>query len=194
VTQGITLIVGLGNPGDEYAETRHNAGFRFIDALIEAPGAPLREDRRFLGRFGRMEIDGRELRLLAPLTFMNHSGEAVLRVALYYKIMPAQILVVHDEIDLPAGTVRLKQGGGDGGHNGVYDVIERLGSADFVRLRIGVGRPPVGADTVSYVLRKPPLAEQELIDAAIARARSHIGDIVHGRYQRAMNALHTHGA
>lgn len=191
MTQAIALIVGLGNPGEEYAETRHNAGFRFIDALLADKTAALREERRFRARRGRVEIDGRKVWLLAPATFMNDSGEAVSRFAQYYGIAPEQLLVVHDEIDLPAGNVRLKQGGGTAGHNGLRDIAERLGSSDFVRLRIGVGRPPPGQDAMPYVLRRPPPAERELIDAAIATALRHLGDIVHGRYQQVMNALHT---
>ncbi len=191
MTQAIALIVGLGNPGEEYAETRHNAGFRFIDALLVDKTAALREERRFRARRGRVEIDGRKVWLLAPATFMNDSGEAVSRFTQYYGIAPEQLLVVHDEIDLPVGNVRLKQGGGTAGHNGLRDIAERLGSTDFMRLRIGVGRPPPGQDAMPYVLRRPPPAERELIDAAIATALRHLADIVHGRYQQVMNALHT---
>lgn len=191
MTQGIALIVGLGNPGEKYAETRHNAGFRFIDALLAGKTTTLRAERRFRARSARLEIDGREVWLLVPTTFMNDSGEAVSRFVQYYGLAAEQLLVVHDEIDLPVGSVRLKQGGGTAGHNGLGDIAERLGSTDFLRLRIGVGRPPAGEDAMPYVLRRPPPAERELIDAAIAEALRHLGDIVHGRYQQVMNALHT---
>ncbi|MFQ5936611.1 MAG: aminoacyl-tRNA hydrolase [Acidiferrobacterales bacterium] len=191
MAQGITLIVGLGNPGTEYAETRHNAGFRFIDALLAGTRLQLRDEQRFAARVGRLQIEECTVWLLAPTTFMNHSGEAVARFAHYYKIPPQEILVVHDELDLPLGVVRLKLGGGDGGHNGVHDVAQQLGSPDFARLRIGIGRPGPSDDATSYVLKKPPLAERELIDAAIKSARGCTADIVHGHYEKVMNVLHT---
>ncbi|MFQ5995911.1 MAG: aminoacyl-tRNA hydrolase [Acidiferrobacterales bacterium] len=190
MTQGIALIVGLGNPGPEYAETRHNAGFRFLEAVLAHAGGSLRDEARFLGRVGRINIAGCEVWLLAPSTFMNHSGQAVTKLARYYRISTPQILVVHDEIDLPLGTLRLKLGGGDGGHNGVHDVAEQLGSSDFVRLRIGVGRPGPGLDGTAYVLRRAPEAEQKLIDDSIESGRLYLEDMVTGQYQRVMNALH----
>jgi len=192
MTHGVRLIVGLGNPGSEYADTRHNAGFRFVDALLESLGGNLRPEGRFSGRTARLAIGGRDVWLLEPDTFMNHSGDAVSRLAHYYKIPIEEILIVHDELDLPPGTVRLKQGGGDGGHNGVADIIEKLTARDFLRLRIGIGRPASSAQVVSFVLRKAPAAEQALIDIAIRDALAHVEDIVHGHAQKAMNALHTH--
>ena len=189
---GITLIVGLGNPGTEYADTRHNAGFRFIETLLSESGATLHNERQFSAQLGRIQLAERELWLMMPMTFMNHSGEAVASFARYYKVLPQHILVVHDELDLPVGAVRLKIGGGDGGHNGVHDVVLRLGSPEFVRLRLGIGRPSPGGDATSYVLKKPPMAERELLDAAIRAGLAHIGDIVHGQYQNVMNLLHTH--
>jgi len=190
--QGISLIVGLGNPGPEYAATRHNAGFRFLDVLVKGADGALRHEPRFGADVGKIHIDGRAVWLLAPMTFMNHSGDAVGQFARYYKIPVGEILVAYDEIDLPPGTVRLKQGGGAAGHNGLTDVIEKLGNPDFARLRIGVGHPGSSAQVVSYVLKKPPPAERELIDAAIDRAKAHISEIVHGQFQKVMNALHTH--
>ena len=191
---GITLIVGLGNPGTEYADTRHNAGFRFIEALLAGSGATLHGERQFSARLGRIRIADRELWLMTPTTFMNHSGEAVASFARYYKFLPEQILVVHDELDLPVGAVRLKLGGGDGGHNGVHDIALQLDSPEFVRLRLGIGRPSPSADATSYVLKKPPAAERELLDAAIHAGLGHIDDIVHGRYQKVMNLLHSHSS
>lgn len=135
---------------------------------------------------------GRELWLLAPQTFMNHSGESVAAFSRYYKVAPAEILVVHDDLDLPPGTVRLKVGGGDGGHNGLSDITQKLGTSEYVRLRLGIGHPGDAAQVVSYVLKKAPAAEQDLIDAAIQRGCEHLNDIVHGEYARAMNRLHTH--
>ncbi len=187
----ISLIVGLGNPGAEYAETRHNAGFRFLEALLDS-GPLLRPDSRFSASCAKVQLEGRELWLLAPQTFMNHSGDAVAKFARYYKIPVSEILVAHDDLDLPPGVVRLKVGGGDGGHNGLKDITEKLGSGDYARLRIGIGHPGNAAQVVSYVLRRAPASEQELIDAAIARARMHVSDIVHGQFQKAMNVLHTH--
>jgi PTH1 family peptidyl-tRNA hydrolase len=190
MTQGISLIAGLGNPGPEYAETRHNAGFRFLEALLAGSGVALRHESRFKGDCARLTLGGREVWLLAPQTFMNHSGESVSALARFHKISPAQILVAHDDLDLAPGAVRLKVGGGGGGHNGLGDIVERLGSSDFARLRIGIGHPGSAAQVVSYVLRRAPAAEQELIDEAIARARLHIGEIVQGQFQKVMNALH----
>jgi peptidyl-tRNA hydrolase, PTH1 family len=192
MTPGIALIAGLGNPGNEYAETRHNAGLRFLNALLRDAAGQLRPQRRFLARIARCEIAERDVWLLTPTTFMNHSGEALARFARYYNIAVERILVVHDELDLPIGSVRLKQGGGDGGHNGVKDIITQLGSGEFLRLRIGIGRPPADHDPTAYVLRRPPEAERELIDSAIDRACKHIADIVHGQFQQVMNSLHTH--
>lgn len=191
-TPGISLIAGLGNPGPEYADTRHNAGFRFLGALREGRGPVLKHESRFAGQVAKLDIGGRELWLLAPDTFMNHSGEAVAKLAHYYKIPASEILAVHDELDLPPGTVRLKTGGGAGGHNGVADLIEKLGTPDFFRLRLGIGRPASSAQVVSFVLKKAPAAEQALLDEAIRAALGVIEDIVHGRVQQAMNALHSH--
>ena len=192
MTTGISLIAGLGNPGAEYADTRHNAGFRFLDTLLEGGNLTLQTENRFAGRVVRLPIKGRDVWLLEPDTFMNHSGDAVSKLARYYKIPVEEILVVHDELDLAPGTVRLKKGGGAGGHNGISDVIEKLGSPNFLRLRIGIGRPSSTAQVVSFVLKKAPKAEQELIDAAIRDALQHLGDIVQGREQSVMNVLHTH--
>jgi len=188
----ISLIVGLGNPGPEYAETRHNAGFRFLDALLSGSGQQLRHEARFGGDVAKITVAGRSVWLLAPMEFMNHSGQAVQRFSHFYKIPVSEILVAYDELDLPAGVVRLKVGGGAGGHNGLTDVIEKLGTPEFARLRIGIGHPGTAAQVVSYVLRKAPAAEQGLIDEAIVRARSHIDEIVQGQVQKVMNSLHAH--
>ena len=190
--QGISLIVGLGNPRPEYAETRHNAGFRFLDALLSGSNTMLRRESRFSGDAARFAVGGKDLWLLAPQTFMNHSGDSVATFAGYYKIPAAEILVVYDEIDLPPGVVRLKVGGGSAGHNGLTDVIEKLGSADCARLRIGVGHPGSAAQVVTYVLKRPPASEQKLIDDAIDRVREQLPDIVRGEFHKVMNALHTH--
>ena len=192
MAQGSGLIVGLGNPGSEYAETRHNAGFRFLDALLSGTNEQLRNESRFSAELGKINIAGKDVWLLAPQTFMNHSGESVAKFIHYYKIPLTEILVAHDELDLPPGTVRLKVGGGDGGHNGLADVTEKLGSSDYARLRIGIGHPGSSAQVISYVLKRAPSSEQTLIDDAIAHAKTHIVDIVHGQFQKVMNSLHTH--
>jgi len=192
VEPGIVAIVGLGNPGPEYAETRHNAGFRFLGALVKSAAVTFRPESRFAVELARTNVAGRDVWLVQPTTFMNRSGDAVVRFAQYYKIPPTQLLVAYDELDLPPGAVRLKQGGGDAGHNGVHDIIEKLGSPDFVRLRIGIGRPPNAGQGANYVLKKAPRAEQALIDTAIDLACQYLPDIVQGQYQKAMNALHTH--
>jgi PTH1 family peptidyl-tRNA hydrolase len=191
VTQGIALIVGLGNPGAEYAETRHNAGFRFIDSLREMAGATLRPESRFSGVVAKTNIASSPVWLLAPTTFMNRSGNSVAAFSRYFKIPPSEMLVAYDELDLPPGTVRLKFGGGDGGHNGLRDVIEKLGTADFYRLRIGIGHPGSASEVVSYVLKKAPTVERDKIDAAIDDVRKRIVDIVQGQMQQVMNVLHS---
>ena len=194
MTQGISLIVGLGNPGNNYAETRHNAGFRFIDGLLRRLGASLKSESRFDGEVGKVVITDRDVWLLMPQTFMNASGQSVARLANFYKIAPEEILVVHDELDLQPGTARLKQGGGHGGHNGLRDIINRLGSREFMRLRIGIGHPGSAPQVESYVLKKAPKAEQQQIDAAIDAALAQVDEIVHGNYEQVMNDLHTHRA
>jgi len=192
MAKGIRLIAGLGNPGSSYAETRHNAGFRFIERLISRVGGSLKKESKFSGEVAKVEIAGNEIWLLMPDTFMNNSGDAVAALSRFYKIDPQEILVVHDELDLPPGTVRLKVGGGHGGHNGLRDIVPKIGSSDFVRLRIGIGHPGSASQVASYVLKKAPQAEQELTDEAIDRAVRHIDDIVAGDHERVMNDLHTH--
>ncbi|MBI3571437.1 MAG: aminoacyl-tRNA hydrolase [Gammaproteobacteria bacterium] len=192
MSQGISLIVGLGNPGAEYAETRHNAGFRFLDVLLDATGGKLRAESRFAANVGKINLSGKDIWLLEPQTFMNHSGESVSKFAHYYKIPASEILVAHDDLDLIPGTIRLKVGGGDGGHNGLSDITEKLGTSDYVRLRIGIGHPGNAAQVVSYVLKRAPAAEQTLIDAAIRHGKAHLTEIVHGEFPKVMNSLHTH--
>lgn len=187
---GISLIVGLGNPGQEYAETRHNAGFRFLGAVSAQFGAVLRSESRFTAEVARITVASQDVWLLAPMTFMNRSGESVSRFSQYYKIPRERILVAYDELDLQPGVVRLKRGGGAAGHNGIIDIIEKLGSPDFYRLRIGVGRPPNAGQGANYVLKRAPASEQALIDDAIARAAGQLAEIVQGQFQKVMNVLH----
>ena len=161
----IKLLVGLGNPGPEYESTRHNAGFWWIDAVARALGAHLALERGFHGLVARASVQGRGVWLLQPQTFMNLSGRSVAALARFYKIAPEEILVVHDELDLPPGQAKLKQGGGHAGHNGLRDIHAQLGSADYWRLRLGIGHPGAKSEVVGWVLKKPPAASARLCSA-----------------------------
>jgi PTH1 family peptidyl-tRNA hydrolase len=188
-----TLLVGLGNPGAQYERTRHNAGFWLLDVLARRFGAEFRSERRFSGDLATVRLEGRTVFLLKPTTFMNRSGQAVRALTHFHKLSPQQVLVVHDEIDLPPGTVRLKRDGGHGGHNGLRDIIANFGGdRDFYRLRIGVGRPAAGAaEVVDYVLNAPSAAERDAIDASIEAALDVVPLVVRGDVERAMQQLHT---
>jgi peptidyl-tRNA hydrolase, PTH1 family len=186
----LKLIVGLGNPGQEYARTRHNAGFWFVDELARAHRGTWRRESKYQCELARVRVGECELWLMKPMTFMNRSGAAVQSVTGFYRIAPEQMLVAHDEIDLPPGVVRLKQGGGHGGHNGVRDVIAQLG-AEFWRLRIGVGHPGSKEQVIDAVLDRASAAEQRLIDAALARAHAALPELLQGGAQKAMKLLHT---
>ncbi len=188
----IQLVVGLGNPGADYVLTRHNAGFWFVEALARAHGASFRHERKFSGDVCRITIGSRELRLLKPETFMNRSGQSMQAMAAYLKLAPEAILVAHDDLDLPAGVVRLKQGGGHGGHNGLKDIIERLGE-DFLRLRFGIGRPPQDKEVIDYVLQRASEADQSQIMEAVAAAMQVMPRIVNGELEKAMHELHSRG-
>jgi PTH1 family peptidyl-tRNA hydrolase len=186
---GIALIVGLGNPGPEYARTRHNAGFWLLDRLAAAHGGNLRRESKFHGECCRVSIDGSELWLLKPDTFMNLSGDAVAAFAHFYKFAPEQILVAHDELDLLPGTARLKQGGGAGGHNGLSDTIEKLGNQDFFRLRIGIGHPGSRELVTPYVLGVPSLADSEAISSSIEHSLTVMPLLLAGQINKAMTHL-----
>jgi PTH1 family peptidyl-tRNA hydrolase len=180
------LIVGLGNPGGEYEDNRHNVGFWFIDQLAQRLRAPLAPQGKFLGRVARVG----ELWLLQPMTYMNLSGQAVAALARFYKIGADETLVVHDDLDLPPGTTRLKLGGGNGGHNGLKDIQARLATPDFWRLRLGIGHPGERDAVVGYVLKAPRREEQELIDRAIDRCLLAWPDLADGDYAAAQRLLH----
>ncbi len=186
----ILLIVGLGNPGARYAGTRHNAGFSFIEAITGDLRAELRREERFEGWTGSGAVDGNSVRLLAPQTYMNCSGSSVAKFARFFKIPVPQMLIAHDDLDLAPGTVRLKVGGGHGGHNGLRDIIHHLGSQDFVRLRIGIGHPGTGSQVTNYVLSPPSADEGAVILDAIEAARRELANIVRGEFQQVMNVLH----
>lgn len=187
----IRLIVGLGNPGREYEATRHNAGFWWAEEFARAHGAHFRPEAKFHGLVARAAAHGREVHLLMPQTFMNVSGRAVGAIAQFYKIEPAQILVVHDELDLPPGSAKLKLGGGHGGHNGLKDIIAHLGTRDFWRLRIGIGHPGERTEVSNYVLNPARKEEQVLINDALARAQEVAPLIVEGKLEAAMLRLHS---
>jgi len=188
--QTIQLIVGLGNPGNEYEKTRHNAGFWFIDQLIAQHRLTLKNEAKFLGEVSRFNSPSGTIWLLKPTTFMNKSGQSIARLANFYKIKPEQVLVVHDELDLDPGSVKLKQGGGHGGHNGLRDTMAQLGK-QFYRLRLGIGHPGNKEQVVGFVLGKTPRSEKILIDAAIEKSLDSIELILQGDMQKAMNQLHS---
>jgi PTH1 family peptidyl-tRNA hydrolase len=186
----IRLIVGLGNPGSEYEDTRHNAGFWWMDAAARKLGASLVRDRAYHGLVARINGPAGPLWLLEPQTFMNLSGKSVAALARFFKIAPAEILVVHDELDLLPGQMKLKQGGGAAGHNGMKDILAQLGSPDFWRLRLGVGHPGVKSEVVDWVLRKPRPEEREAIEQCIARSLEALPLLIDGAMDRAMMKLH----
>lgn len=194
----IKLIVGLGNPGAEYEATRHNAGFWLIDQLARMGGVTPRVEGRFHGIAAKAQLWDQEIWLLKPSTFMNRSGQAVVALARFYKILPDQILVAHDEMDLPAGAVKLKRGGGAGGHNGLKDISAHLSTQDYWRLRIGVGHPRNApgasaerADVVNFVLKPPRREEQQAIDEAIDYSLGPVSILAKGDPERAMLQLHS---
>ena len=184
------LIVGLGNPGSEYEDNRHNLGFWFVDRLASQLKVTLSPQGKFFGRVGRLD----DLWLLQPTTFMNRSGQAVVALARFYKILPDEILVVHDELDLQPGSIRLKLGGGNGGHNGLKDIQAHLTVPDFWRLRLGIGHPGERNEVVNYVLKAPRKEEQELIDHALNRCLNAWPKLATGDYEAAQRLLHPKGA
>ena len=186
----LKLIVGLGNPGTEYARTRHNAGFQFADELAERHGARFRSEPRHRAELARARIGESELWLLKPMHYMNRSGDSVRSVASFYKVPLEAILVAYDELDFPAGVVRLRQGGGAAGHNGMRDVIAQMGDG-FWRLRIGIGHPGDRSQVLDYVLGRPPAAEAQLIQLAIGAAADAVPVLLTEGAQIAMNRLHS---
>jgi len=184
------LIVGLGNPGPEHERDRHNAGFWLVDSLASTFGATFRDDKKLQGDTCQATLAGTSIRLLKPRTFMNHSGRAVRRAMDYFKLGPEQILIVHDDLDLPPGVARFKRGGGHGGNNGLRDVIANCGK-DFVRLRIGIGHPGDREKVVGYVLRPPGRDELVLLENAIREAERALETLVAGGLERATTQLHT---
>jgi PTH1 family peptidyl-tRNA hydrolase len=184
----IRLVVGLGNPGKEYERTRHNAGFWLVERFSQASGFTLRKDPKFKALVGK---NAGGAWFLLPQSFMNLSGQPVQMLAGFFKIKPEEILVVHDELDFAPGVARIKQGGGIAGHNGLRDISQRLGSHDYWRLRIGVGKPPAGAEGADWVLQKPSAEDKTAIDQAIDRALQVLPEMLTGEMQAAVQKLHS---
>jgi PTH1 family peptidyl-tRNA hydrolase len=189
--QGIRCIIGLGNPGEKYQDTRHNAGFWLVDALARRHGLQLHTESKFFGRVAKLSLPSADCWLLEPSTFMNRSGQATSALARFYRLTPEQILVAHDELDLPAGAVRLKKDGGHGGHNGLRDIIAALGSKEFYRLRLGIDHPGHRDQVTSYVLSRPSRDDRQKIEAAIDLVIDQVEELLAGNYQQLMNKLHS---
>ena len=191
MSTGIRLIIGLGNPGPEYVNTRHNVGAWFIHTLSKAHQVSLKLETKLYGSSAKIVSAGQPIRVFIPNTFMNNSGKAVLAVAHYYKIPPESILIAHDELDFEPGMARLKQGGGHGGHNGLRDICSRLGSADFCRLRIGIGHPGNKNQVSKYVLSRPSTDDQVSIERSIDEAFNIIQPLINGEFEQAFHQLHS---
>ena len=187
----IQLIVGLGNIGQEYAQTRHNAGWWMLDELAATWGASFREDKKYYAEVAKANTPQGEVWLMKPSTYMNKSGQAVGALANFFKIPVSDLLVLHDELDIPPGHVRLKKGGGNGGHNGLKDIQAKMGSADFWRVRLGIGHPGDRNLVSGFVLNKPSRDDREAIDDAIWRTRCEINDTLSGDMEAAMRVLHS---
>ncbi|SEI39206.1 peptidyl-tRNA hydrolase, PTH1 family [Allopseudospirillum japonicum] len=187
----IKAIIGLGNPGAEYAATRHNAGAWFVENLARQSGVSLSPHKNFYGLYAKIILDGQEVHLLNPTTFMNRSGQAVAALMKFYKLPLASLLVAHDELDLAPGIARFKQAGGHGGHNGLRDIIAHLANQkDFYRLRIGIGHPGSSDKVTGHVLKRAPASEQTLIEQALAASHQALPWVLKGQWTQAMNQLH----
>ena len=187
----IRLFVGLGNPGPEYEDTRHNAGFWWIDALADELRIPMTPQGSYFGWVGSQGMGANKIWLLKPSTFMNRSGQSVATLAKFFKIPPESILVVHDELDIAPGEAKLKKGGGHAGHNGLRDIHARLGTPDYWRLRIGIGHPGQKAEVVNWVLKKPAPDQREAIHQAVARSVLAAPDLIQGAMDKATARIHT---
>ena len=187
----IKLFVGLGNPGAEYEATRHNAGFWWIDALSRELKAPLAFDKSYFGQIARTTVHGQSIWLLTPQTFMNLSGKSVAALARFFKIQPEEILVVHDELDIVPGQVKLKFGGSHAGHNGLRDIHAQLGTGDYWRLRLGVGHPGIKNEVINWVLKKPSQEQRVAIEECITRSLRAVPALVSGEMEKATMMIHT---
>ncbi|MBE96893.1 aminoacyl-tRNA hydrolase [Marinobacter sp.] len=191
MAQDILMVVGLGNPGPDYANTRHNAGALFVEALARETGQSLRPEKKYHGLYARIQLQGLDLHLLNPSTYMNRSGLSIKALADFFKIQPQQILVAHDELDIPPGTARFKKSGGHGGHNGLRDTIAHLGTNEFQRLRIGIGHPGDSRRVTGYVLGRLGKQETEELNAVIDEIIRVLPDAASGKLPAAMNRLHS---
>ncbi|AHI28732.1 aminoacyl-tRNA hydrolase [Marinobacter similis] len=189
--QDIVMVVGLGNPGPDYENTRHNAGALFVEALARHAGQTLRPEKKYHGLYTRIQWQGLDLHLLNPSTFMNRSGLSIKALADFFKISPEQILVAHDELDLPPGTAKLKKGGGHGGHNGLRDTIAHLGSKEFQRLRLGIGHPGDSRKVTGFVLGRLGKKETEELTAVFDEVMRVLPEAASGKLAAAMNRLHS---
>ena len=187
----IKLFVGLGNPGPDYEATRHNAGFWWMDALARELKTPMSLDKNYYGQTARTTVNGHTVWLLKPLTFMNLSGKSVAALARFFKITPDEVLVIHDELDITPGQVKLKFGGSHAGHNGLRDIHAQLGTADYWRLRLGVGHPGVKAEVINWVLKKPMLEHCQAIDECIDRSMKAVPELLKGEMEKATMLIHT---
>lgn len=183
-------IIGLGNPGPEYESTRHNAGFWFVDRLADSAGVSLRPEAKFHGLFGRARLHGEDVLLLKPTTFMNRSGRAAQALCQFYKLPAEDVLVAHDELDLPAGAVRLKLAGGHGGHNGLRDLHAQIG-AGYRRLRVGIGHPGDKSMVLNYVLGRASREDEQMMMSALVKAEDALGTWLRGSWDKALQQLHT---
>lgn len=187
----IKLFVGLGNPGAEYEATRHNAGFWFIDALSQTLKSPLSFDKSYYGQVARIAVGGQTIWLLKPLTFMNLSGKSIAALSRFFKILPEEILIAHDELDITPGQVKLKFGGSHAGHNGLRDTHAQLGTGDYWRLRLGVGHPGVKSEVINWVLKKPSTEHRDAIDDCISRCLKAVPELLKGEMEKATMMIHT---
>ena len=185
----IKLIIGLRNPGSTYEQTRHNAGAWFVTALAKRQSTPFKLEKKMQAELADIEIDGHQGKIALPSTYMNHSGQPVRAISQFYRIQPEELLVVHDELDLPAGRIKLKTGGGHGGHNGLRDITSQLGSSAFHRIRVGIGHPGHSDLVHQYVLGKPSVHDRQQIYDAIDRGIAVIPMVLSGDLARAMNQL-----
>ena len=192
----IRLFVGLGNPGPEYEQTRHNAGFWWVEALARGWNAQIRAESNYFGLVARVNnapgapVGSGPVWLLQPMTYMNLSGKSVAALARFFKIAPEEIMVAHDELDIEPGQMKFKQGGGNGGHNGLKDMQAQLGSANFWRLRLGIGHPGIKAEVANYVLRRPPIEERQLVEDCIAKSMDAVPQMLNGQLDKAMMKIH----
>lgn len=188
---GIALVAGLGNPGKQYTETRHNVGFWLIERLQREYHINFTFEKKFKAETGQFNYNDELVRVIVPNTFMNLSGQSVASMTSFYRISAPNLLVIHDELDLPAGTARIKIGGGHGGHNGLRDISSRLGSTDFIRIRLGIGHPGSERDVSNYVLKRPARIEKDKIEEAIEKTILVFPELLSGNYESAMNSLHS---